>query len=66
MNWKERHRSFYYKHAEQPNDISLLRCDTAHLIIDVQKTYLDEKPNSTENKENFIDNNTNHDTVEHQ
>ena len=36
MNWKERHRSFYYKHAEQPNDISLQRCDTAHLIIDVQ------------------------------
>ena len=51
MNWKERHRSFYYKHAEQPNDISLQRCDTAHLIIDVQKTYLEEKPNSTENKE---------------
>ena len=48
MNWKERHRSFYYKHAEQPNDISLQRCDTAHLIIDVQKTYLEEKPNSTE------------------
>ena len=51
MNWKERHRSFYYKHAEQPNDISLQPCDTAHLIIDVQKTYLEEKPNSTENKE---------------
>ena len=51
MNWKERHRSFYYKHAEQPNDILLQRCDTAHLIIDVQKTYLEEKPNSTENKE---------------
>ena len=51
MNWKERHRSFYYKHAEQPNDISLQPCDTAHLIIDVKKTYLEEKPNSTENKE---------------
>ena len=51
MNWKKRHRSFYYKYAEDPNDIILKSDETAHLIIDVQKTYLEPKDNSEENAE---------------
>ena len=51
MNWKKRHRSFYYKYAEDPNDIILKSKETAHLIIDVQKTYLEPKDNSEENAE---------------
>ena len=51
MNWKKRHRSFYYKYAEDPDDIVLKSEETAHLIIDVQKTYLEPKPNSEENGE---------------
>ncbi len=51
MNWKKRHRSFYYKYAEDPDDIVLTSEETAHLIIDVQKTYLEPKPNPEENDE---------------
>jgi len=51
MNWKKRHRSFYYKYAEDPDDIVLQPEETAHLIIDVQKTYLEPKPNTEENVE---------------
>ena len=51
MNWKKRHRSFYYKYAEDPDDIVLTSEETAHLIIDVQKTYLEPKPNTEENVE---------------
>ena len=51
MNWKKRHRSFYYKYAEDPDDIALKSSETAHLIIDVQKTYLEPKENSKENEE---------------
>ena len=51
MNWKKRHRSFYYKYAEEPDDIVLKPEETAHLIIDVQKTYLEAKPNPEENAE---------------
>ena len=51
MNWKKRHRSFYYKYAEDPDDIVLKSEETAHLIIDVQKTYLEPKPNPEENGE---------------
>ena len=51
MNWKKRHRSFYYKYAEDPDDIVLKPEETAHLIIDVQKTYLEPKPNPEENSE---------------
>ena len=42
MNWKKRHRSFYYKYADDPEDIVLKSNETAHLIIDVQKTYLSQ------------------------
>ena len=45
MSWKKRHRSFYYKYAEDPEDIILKSSETAHLIIDVQKTYLEPKEN---------------------
>ena len=51
MNWKKRHRSFYYKYAEDPEDITLKASETAHLIIDVQKTYLEPKENTQENKD---------------
>ena len=51
MNWKKRHRSFYYKYAEDPNDIYLKSNETAHLVIDVQKTYLEPKANPEENAE---------------
>ena len=51
MNWKKRHRSFYYKYEEDPDDIVLKPEETAHLIIDVQKTYLEPKPNTEENVE---------------
>ena len=51
MEWKKRHRSFYYKYAEDPEDIFLKPEDTAHLIIDVQKTYLEPKSNPEENSE---------------
>jgi len=49
MSWKKRHRSFYYKYAEDPDDIILKPKETAHLIIDVQKTYLEPKSNNEEN-----------------
>ncbi len=40
MGWKTAHRSFYYANAEGPEDI-VLRCnETAHLVIDVQNTYM--------------------------
>ncbi|PPR43378.1 MAG: Peroxyureidoacrylate/ureidoacrylate amidohydrolase RutB [Alphaproteobacteria bacterium MarineAlpha5_Bin11] len=51
MNWKKRHRSFYYKYADDPEDIVLKSNETAHLIIDVQKTYLEAKENPKENEE---------------
>ena len=51
MDWKKRHRSFYYKYAEDPEDIVLKPEETAHLIIDVQKTYLEPKNNPEENAE---------------
>mgnify|MGYP006111440585 FL=1 len=51
MNWKKNYRSFYYKYAEDPDDIKLKSSETAHLIIDVQKTYLEPKENPQENEE---------------
>ena len=51
MSWKNSHRSFYYKYAEDPDDIILKSSETAHLIIDVQKTYLEPKENQKENEE---------------
>ena len=51
MNWKKNYRSFYYKYADDPEDIRLIANETAHLVIDVQKTYLKPKDNEKENKE---------------
>ena len=36
MNWKTRHRSFYYEHAPEPADLVLPHNETALLCIDVQ------------------------------
>jgi len=51
MNWKKNYRSFYYKYTNDPEDIKLVANETAHLVIDVQKTYLQPKNNKKENKE---------------
>ena len=50
MNWKTTYRSFYYANAEQPDDINLDRDDTALLVIDIQNTYLEAKPDSIDNE----------------
>jgi len=42
MNWKTAHRSFYYAMAEEPENIVLRPEQTAHLVIDVQNTYLEK------------------------
>lgn len=54
MHWKDRYRSFYYRHAEIP-DLVLDKSTTALLVIDIQNTYM-ERPdpaglNATELKE---------------
>ncbi len=43
MSWKTAYRSFYYETAEPPEDIVLDSKRTALLMIDVQKTYLEDK-----------------------
>ncbi|MEJ1343547.1 MAG: isochorismatase family cysteine hydrolase [Candidatus Sedimenticola sp. (ex Thyasira tokunagai)] len=40
MNWKTDYRSFYYKNAPEPPDLSLPVNETALLSIDVQNTYM--------------------------
>lgn len=40
-SWKSAWRSFYYEHAEEPEDIRLEAAETALLIIDIQNTYLE-------------------------
>ena len=49
MNWKTAYRSFYYAKAEEPDDIVLDPGETALLVIDIQNTYLETKPDSDEN-----------------
>jgi len=46
MNWKTSYRSFYYANAEDPDDIVLDPGETALLVIDIQNTYLEAKPDS--------------------
>ncbi len=41
MNWKTRHRSFYYDEAPEPETPVLLAGKVALLVIDVQNTYLE-------------------------
>lgn len=48
MNWKTAYRSFYYANAEEPDDILLDPDETALLVIDIQNTYLEAKPDSDE------------------
>ncbi len=40
-NWKTAFRSFYYRNAEEPDDIVLTPGETALLVIDIQNTYLE-------------------------
>ena len=40
MTWKTAYRSFYYEHADPPDDIVLIPDTTALLVIDIQNTYL--------------------------
>jgi len=49
MNWKTAYRSFYYAKAEEPDDIVLDPDETALLVIDIQNTYLETRPDSDEN-----------------
>jgi biuret amidohydrolase len=44
MSWKTAHRSFYYELAPEPEDIVLVPAKTALLVIDIQNTYLEPKP----------------------
>lgn len=46
MHWKDRYRSFYYKHADIP-DLELDPARTALLVIDIQNTYV-ERPDPAE------------------
>ena len=49
MSWKTAYRSFYYANAEEPADIKLNPQTTALLVIDIQNTYLEEKPAPEDN-----------------
>jgi biuret amidohydrolase len=44
MSWKTAYRSFYYEDAPAPEDIVLEPAETALLVIDIQNTYLEPKP----------------------
>jgi biuret amidohydrolase len=44
MSWKTAHRSFYYQDAPEPEDIVLAAAATVLLVIDIQNTYLEPKP----------------------
>ena len=48
MNWKTDYRSFYYADADEPDDIVLPPADTALLVIDIQNTYMESKPDESE------------------
>jgi biuret amidohydrolase len=44
MSWKTACRSFYDEGAPEPEDIALVPGETALLVIDVQNTYMEPKP----------------------
>ena len=50
MSWKTNFRSFYYQDAEEPEDIQLDAGKTALLVIDIQNTYLEPKPDEADNQ----------------
>lgn len=43
MSWKTAYRSFYYEHAEEPEDIRLDPATTALLVIDIQNLNMADK-----------------------
>ncbi|MEZ5931125.1 MAG: isochorismatase family cysteine hydrolase [Alphaproteobacteria bacterium] len=43
MSWKTAYRSFYYEHAEEPEDIKLDPATTALLVIDIQNLNMADK-----------------------
>ena len=45
--WKNRHRSFYYEDAPEPDDLELAPAETALLVIDVQNTYVERPDRAT-------------------
>jgi len=47
MSWKSSHRSIYYDGAPEPDDMDLLASETALLVIDIQKTYLERSDRAT-------------------
>ena len=47
MSWKTAYRSFYYEGAPEPEDMDLAGPETALLIIDIQNTYLDDRPHES-------------------
>ncbi|MEM9442407.1 MAG: isochorismatase family cysteine hydrolase [Pseudomonadota bacterium] len=49
MSWKTAYRSFYYAHAEEPDDIHLDPATTALLVIDIQNTYVAPKDTPEDN-----------------
>jgi nicotinamidase-related amidase len=48
MSWKTAYRSFYYRDAPEPEDIVLAPEETALLVIDIQNTYLEPKPDPSD------------------
>ena len=50
MSWKTARRSFYYANAAEPDDIALDPKETALLVIDIQRTYLEPKKGTEEDK----------------
>ncbi|MFT7596069.1 MAG: hypothetical protein ACI8R4_003403, partial [Paracoccaceae bacterium] len=40
-DWKTNWRSFYYRDAEEPDDIVLPPAETALLVVDIQNAYLE-------------------------
>jgi nicotinamidase-related amidase len=49
MSWKTAYRSFYYEGAAEPEDVVLVPAETALLVIDIQNTYLEPKPDPAQN-----------------
>jgi nicotinamidase-related amidase len=48
MSWKTAYRSFYYQDAPEPEDIVLRPAETALLVIDIQNTYMEPKPDAAD------------------
>ena len=44
MSWNAACRSFYYQGVPEPEDIALAPAQSALLVIDIQNTYMEPKP----------------------